>query len=294
VEVVDMKRNEITAWLLTTPYLIYTAIFFVIPFVWAFYLSLTDWNLISPKYAFVGLNNFLDLFKNERVRAAFWVTYKFMIIYVPSVLVSSLSAALIVNALPKFKNIFLIGYFLPYLSSSVAISIVVKGILSYNSPFNTWLRTKGIEINWLNHEILTPLVIVIMILWKFTGYYALIIVSGLESIPKEVYEAAMIDGVTPWKSFWEITLPLLYPAFFTVTILSVGVMFHIFAEPYVLTSGGPNLATNTWHLEIYNEAFVKLRAGYGSAIAIAESVVTIISIFVIRIGLERWGKQYGW
>lgn len=289
-----MKRNVITAWLLTAPYLIYAAIFFAIPFVWAFYLSLTDWNLISPKYAFVGLDNFINLFKDEGVRAAFWVTYKFMIIYVPLVLACSLGAALIVNALPKFKSLFLIGYFLPYLSSGVAIAIVVKGVLSYNAPFNVWLRSKGIEIDWLNHETLTPLVIVLMMLWKFTGYYALIIVSGLESIPKEVYEAATIDGVTSWKRFWKITLPLLYPALFTVTILSVGVMFHIFTEPYVLTNGGPNLATNTWHLEIYNEAFAKLKAGYGSAIAIAESVVTILSIFVIRMVLEKWGKRNGW
>ena len=133
-----------------------------------------------------------------------------------------------------------------------------------------------------------------IIAWKFTGYYALILTSGFESIDKEVYEAASIDGVTGWQRFWKITFPLLYPALFTVLILSIGVTFGIFTEVYQLTGGGPNFATNTWQMEIFTRAFSNLQAGYASAIAIIASVVTFISIFIIRKLLEMWGKRNGW
>jgi multiple sugar transport system permease protein len=259
------------------------------------YLSLTNWNLISPRYKFVGFDNFLKAFESPEVQSAFFVTYKFMILFVPIVIVGSLIVSLIVNSLPRFKSFFLIGYFLPYLASGVVTSIVVKGLLSYNSPLNQWLRkTWNLEVDWLGSPFLALLIIALIIAWKFIGYYALILTSGLESIPKEVYEAASIDGVTPWQRFWKITLPLLYPALFTVLILSVGVTFGIFTEVYVLTKGGPDFATNTWQMEIFTQAFSKLNAGYGSAVAILASLVTFVSIFIIRKLLEVWGKKHGW
>lgn len=243
----------------------------------------------------VGFSNFTKAIADPGVKAAFFVTFKFMFMFVPTVIICAMLAALIVYYLPKFKSIFIIGYFLPYLASGVAAAIVVRGILSYDSALNIWLRkTWQLNIDWLNSPFFTPAVIVLMMVWKFTGYYALIIQSGLESIPREVYEAADIDGVVGWKRFFKITLPLLYPALLTVTILAIGVSFHIFTEPYVLTNGGPDRATNTWYIEIYNQAFNKLNTGYGSTIAIFNAVVTFISIFVIRTVFEKWGEKHGW
>lgn len=289
------KENEKMGWLFASPYLLYSLMFFVTPLIWALFLAFTNWNLISPEYDNVGFSNFINAVKSPGVRAAFFVTYKFMIMFVPMVLVGSLVVSLIVHSLPKFKSLFSVGYFLPYLASGVAISLVVKGVLSYNSALNEWLRNSwNLNIDWMGSPVLAPLVITIMIVWKFIGYYSLILTSGLESIPREVYEAAAIDGATPWVRFWKITLPLLYPALFSVTILAVGLVFGIFTEPYVLTGGGPELATNTWKMEIYTQAFSRLKAGYGSAIAIIDSVVTFMSILVIRKLLEIWGKSYGW
>jgi len=258
-------------------------------------LAFTNWNLISPEYNMVGISNFLKALKSPGVKAAFFVTYKFMILFVPIVLVGSLLISLIINSLPKFKGLFSVCFFLPYLASGVATSLVVKGVLSYNSILNIWLRsTWNLNIDWLGSELLAPLIIALMIAWKFIGYYSLILTSGLESISDEVYEAAAIDGATGFKKFFKITLPMLYPALFTVTILSIGLVFGIFTEPYMLTNGGPSMATNTWQLEIYTQAFSKLNAGYGSAIAIIDSGVTFVSILVIRELLEKWGKKYGW
>ncbi|MGA9226919.1 MAG: sugar ABC transporter permease, partial [Mesobacillus sp.] len=213
----------------------------------------------------------------------------------PLVIAFSIIVALIVQGLPRFKGLFLIGFFLPYLASGVVSSLIVKGILSYNSPLNEFLRgTFGLDINWLGSPFAALFVVALIIAWKFTGYYALILTSGFESISQDVYEAAMIDGVTPWQRFWKITLPLLYPALFTVLILSIGVTFGIFTEVYQLTGGGPNFATNTWQMEIFTKAFSNLQAGYASAIAIIASIVTFVAIYIIRKLLELWGKRNGW
>lgn len=282
-------------WLFASPYLLYALVFFLIPLVWSLFLSFTDWNLISPTFSFVGIENYTEALKSQGVQSAFWVTFKFMAVFVPMVVASSIIVALIVQGLPRFKGLFLIGFFLPYLASGVVSSLIVKGLLSYNSPVNEFLRNSwGLDINWLGSPFAALFVVAVIIAWKFTGYYALILTSGFESIGTEIYEAAMIDGVTPWQRFWKITFPLLYPALFTVLILSIGVTFGIFTEVYQLTGGGPNFATNTWQMEIFTRAFSNLQAGYASAIAIIASVVTFISIFIIRKLLEMWGKRNGW
>lgn len=235
------------------------------------------------------------MFRSPGVQAAFLVTFKFMAVFVPLVIVMSMIVAAIVHGLPKFKGIFLIGFFLPYLASGVVSSFIVKGLLSYNSPLNTTLRGKfGMDIDWLGSPFAALCVVAVIIAWKFTGYYALILTSGFESINAEIYEAAAIDGANAWQRFFKITPPMLYPAIYTVVILSIGVTFGIFTEVYQLTGGGPDYATNTWQMEIFTQAFKNLQAGYASAVAIVASVVTFLSIFVIRKLLEMWGKRNGW
>jgi ABC-type sugar transport systems, permease components len=288
------RQNNRLGWLFTSPYLIYSIVFFFIPLIWSFYLSFTDWDLIAPEYHFVGFENFMDALRSPSVHAAFWVTYKFMLVFIPIVTVMALTVAVLVNGLPRFKSLFLIGFFLPYLSSGVVSALIVKGLLSYNSPVNTFLRRLGITIDWLGTPMSALFVIGIILAWKFTGYYALILTAGLSSIDKEVYEAAAIDGVTDRQRFWRITLPLLYPSLYTTLILAFGVTFGIFTEVYQLTGGGPNFATNTWQMEIFNQAFKNLQAGYASAVALLASLATFVSIYIVRKLLELWGKRYGW
>lgn len=289
------KRENRLGWLLISPYLIFGAVFFLIPLIWTLYLAFTDWNLISPKYNIVGIQNFLDALADTKVHKAFFTTYRFFILFVPAVLIFSMVEALVIYHMPKYKSVFIIGFFLPYLASGVASSVVVRGLLSYESAINAWIRsTFGVNINWLNSTMLAPMVIALIMIWKFSGYYALIIESGLESIPTDVYEAADLDGATGFQRFFRITLPMLFPAFYTVSILATGVVFHIFTEPYLLTNGGPNGATTTWVLEIYDEAFNKLNTGYGSAIAIVAALVTFLSIGVVRKILEKWGESNAW
>lgn len=288
------SNNNRLGWTFASPYLIYSLVFFLGPLLWSLYLAFTNWDMIAPTYEFVGFDNFAKAFRSEGVQSAFWVTYKFMLVFVPLVVAMSLVVSVLIHGLPRFKSLFLIGFFLPYLSSGVVSALIVKGFLSYNSPLNEGLRAIGIGIDWLGGPWSALFVVGLIMAWKFTGYYALILTSGLENIDREIYEAAAIDGVSSTARFWRITLPLLYPALYTTLILAFGVTFSIFTEVYQLTGGGPNFATNTWQMEIFSQAFKNLQAGYASAIALLASLATFASIFLIRKLLELWGKRNGW
>ncbi|MEM3553661.1 MAG: sugar ABC transporter permease [Candidatus Bathyarchaeia archaeon] len=287
-------QNELGGWLLASPYVVTAVLFFLIPLGWSLSLVFFDWNLIAPVRTYVGIGNFREALGSTRVFQAFVNTYKFMALIVPSVILSSLGLALIVHHLPHLRQFYAVGFFLPYLASGVAISLVVRGILSYDSAFNEFLRSAfGFAPRWLREPTWAALVISAMIVWKLSGYYALIFLAGLQNIPRELYEAAALDGAGAFTQFRKITLPLLYPAFYTVLVLAVGLCFGIFTEPYVLTGGGPRFATHTWQLEIYYQAFERFRAGYGATIAVLNAVVTFISILLIRRIVESWGARRG-
>ncbi len=287
-------KKDVGGWLLASPYVLAATVFFLIPLGWSLSLVFYDWNLIDPVRQFVGLENFRTAFTTSRVLYAFVNTYKYAAIFVPSVVVAALVLALIVQHLPRLKQFFAVGFFLPYLASGVAVGLVVRGILSYDSPFNEFLRaTFGSSPRWLRDPTLALVVISAMIVWKFAGYYALIFLAGLQGIPRELYEAACLDGAGPFVQFRRITLPLLYPAFYTVLVLAVGLCFGIFTEPYVLTGGGPRFATHTWQLEIYYQAFDRYRAGYGATVAVLNAVATFVSVLIIRRVVEAWGVRRG-
>jgi len=288
------RHKELGGWLLASPYLLSAIVFFLIPLGWSLSLVFFDWNVISPVRTYVGLDNFREGLSSPRVYNAFINTYKFLAIIVPSALVFSLCLALIVQHLPRLKQFYAVGFFLPYLASGVAIGLVVRGLLSYDSPLNEFLRqVLGSSPRWLRDPVWATLVISFMIVWKLSGYYSLIFLAGLQGIPRELYEAAALDGAGPFTQFRKITLPLLYPAFYTVLVLAVGICFAIFTEPYVLTGGGPRFATHTWQLEIYYQAFERFRAGYGATVAVLNAVATFVSILLIRRAVESWGAKRG-
>ncbi|MHB0858132.1 MAG: carbohydrate ABC transporter permease [Anaerolineae bacterium] len=290
-----VQRKSVQGWLLASPYIVYSIIFFIIPAIWSLILVLSRWNLISPQREFVGVQNIQEALSSPRVWNAALVSYRLMIIVVPLVLALSILLALIVNSLPRFKSIFAVAFFMPYLASGVAISVVVRGLLAFNSPINVFLRsTFGRSPNWLGTPWLATAVISGMVIWKFAGYYSLIFLSVMQGIPSEIYEAAALDGSNGWTTFWRITLPLLYPGIYTVVILAVGIMFSIFTEPYTLTQGGPQMATQTWQLEIYYQAFQRFQAGYASTVALLNAIVTFASILIIRRLVEGWGARFGY
>ncbi len=290
-----LKKQTIMAWVFNLPYIVYTIIFLAIPLVWAIWLSMTDWNLMSPEYNFVEMKNFTELFRDEKVRAAFWNSFRYLVPLVVLCFVFGVTIALMVSKLPRvLKGIAAVAFFIPYLTSGVSTSVMVKYLFSYNSALNVFLREKaGMNINWLQSKFAFS-IIVIMIVWKMSGYYALFVLSGIESIPEDVYEAAMLDGCTGIKKLLYITLPMILPTLTSVVVLAAGLSFQIFSEPFLLTGGGPLASTTTWQLEIYNASFVSFRSGYGAAMAILNAMQIFVVIQLITWLMNRCNEKYGW
>ena len=299
-----MKRKSITGnkkaglmgWLLNGPYLIYSLIFFLIPLIWAFWLSTMDWNLMSEQKTFVGIRNFAGLFADSRVKAAFINSYRYLLPIVVLCFAGGLIIALLVSNLPdKIKGLVAVLFFIPYLTSGVATSVVVKYFFNYNSAFNTFLRDQfNLNINWLTDQRYAFAVMVGIVVWKMSGYYALFILSGIESIGDDVTEAAMLDGSTGLHKLLHITLPMIMPTLTTVIVLATGLAFGVFTEPYLLTGGGPNMTTTTWQLEIDNTSFTRFQPGYGAAMAIASAVQIFITLRIINAVTDRLNRRFGW
>ena len=299
-----MKRKSITGnkkaglmgWLLNGPYLIYSLSFFLIPLIWAFWLSTMDWNLMSEQKTFVGIRNFAGLFADSRVKAAFINSYRYLLPIVVLCFAGGLIIALLVSNLPdKIKGLVAVLFFIPYLTSGVATSVVVKYFFNYNSAFNTFLRDQfNLNINWLTDQRYAFAVMVGIVVWKMSGYYALFILSGIESIGDDVTEAAMLDGSTGLHKLLHITLPMIMPTLTTVIVLATGLAFGVFTEPYLLTGGGPNMTTTTWQLEIYNTSFTRFQSGYGAAMAIASAVQIFITLRIINAVTDRLNRRFGW
>lgn len=292
---VHRSHESTTAWLFNTPYVLYTVIFLFLPLGWAVWLSATNWNLMSPKYQFVGFSNFLKLFTDRNAQAAFWNSFRYLVPIVLLCFAFGVGIALLTSKLPgKLKGIAATLFFIPYLTSGVATAVLVKYVFSYNSVLNVYLRNSyNININWLQSGA-AFWILIAMIVWKMSGYYALFVLSAIESISEDVYEAAMLDGCTGFKKFTKITLPMITPTITSVVVLAAGLSFQIFSEPFLLTGGGPHLDTTTWQLEIYKTSFVSFNAGYGAAMAIANAIQIFLTLQIITWVMDRINKKFGW
>lgn len=289
-------KNGLVGWLLNAPYLAYSLVFFLIPLIWAAWLSVMDWNLMSKDRKFVGVDNFRALLSDDRVRAAFFNSFRYLFPIVILCFIGGLVIALLTSKLPeKIKGVVAVLFFIPYLTSGVATSVVVKYFFNYNSVFNEFLRDYfNLNINWLTDERFAFWVIVFIVVWKMAGYYALFILSGIESISPEVNEACALDGSYGFHKLIHVTLPILMPTLTTVIVLATGLAFGIYTEPYLLTGGGPSLSTTSWQLEIYNTSFTRFQSGYGAAMAIASAVQIFITLRIINFITDRLNRKFGY
>ena len=287
------KQESILGWIFCSPYLAFSLVFFLIPLMWAFWLSTMDWNLMSDDKKFVGLSNFINLFKDNKVQAAFINSYRYLL---PIVILCFEFGLVMVSCLPeKIKGIVAVLFFVPYLTSGVATSVVVKYLLAYNSIFSVFLRERfGIDVNWLQEKKSAFIIMVILVVWKMSGYYALFILSAIEGISEDVNEACALDGSHGLHKLFHVTLPMITPTLTTVIVLATGLAFGIYTEPYLLTGGGPNLATTTWQLEIYNASFTRYQSGYAAAMAILNSIQIFVTLRIINVIMDRFNKKFGW
>lgn len=292
----DRKLKISAAYFFLAPAMITIFIFFLIPVIAAFLMSFTDFDIYSLgnfSYAqFVGLKNYLEIFKDP----LFWTSLKntlyFVIVGGPLSIAVSLAAALLINSkLIKFKGFFRLAYFLPVVTTLVAVSILWKYI--YHPHFgilNYLLSLFGIHsIDWLGNPQWAMPAIIILAVWKNFGYNMIIFIAGLQNIPEDLYEAANIEGASVWNQFKSITLPMLAPTTLFVGIITMIGYFQLFAEPYIMTQGGPLNSTLSIVLYMYQEGFRWWNMGYSAALAfILFFIILGVSLIQIRIQRESY------
>ena len=286
-------KETVTALIFLAPGFIGFVTFVLIPVISSLYLSFTEWDFISGLDAikFNGIENYKKLFSDQWFIASFKNNLFFTFASIPITTALSLLIATLLNELSYFKKAIKVMIFVPYISSVVAVCIVWMVLLHPSfGPINQFLKAIGIERPplWLaDLKWALPAVIVIYI-WQQIGYFSIVYLAGLTGIPKDLYEAASIDGAGFWRKFFNITVPMVSPTtFFLVTMGIIG-SFKVFDHISVLTEGGPGTATTVLAYYIYKSAFEYFKMGYASAI----SWVLFILVFVVT--LIQWKGQGKW
>ncbi len=281
------RRETIKGWSISSTYLLYTAIFWGYPFVWLFILALSRWNFLTPR-RFIWFDNFIRMATDDVFWQVVFNTFNFMLYFIPMVLGFALLFALALMKVRYFKSFFILAFLVANVSSGVAYSIIFSNLFAIHGPLNRLTYNLfGTTIPWFSEPQLALFAIAMMVTWKFIGYYGLILYSGMQVIPKSLYESAELDGATGWVKFRRITLPLLNPSIVMVLILSIVLTFGIFTEPFIITGGGPMRRTLTFQMLIYTTAFQRLDPGYASSLAMVTALLTFGCVILTRKLIER-------
>jgi ABC-type sugar transport system permease subunit len=276
------KRNVI-GWIFATPWTLIFLIFLLGPIVVALILSFTDFgfaNLANPfNLHFVGMRNYVKLFQDQLFLTSALNTLYFVVVGVPLNVMLSLLLALGVNqGVGYVKSIFRVGYYLPVVTSIVALAVIWRYI--YDSDvglLNGFLHLLGLPgANWLGNPSLAMLSIIIMSVWHNAGAAMIIFLAGLQGIDKSLYEAANIDGAGAFARLRNVTLPLLRPVMLFVTVITSIGFLQVFAEPFVMTNGGPLNRTLTVSIYLYQQGFNFFNQGYASAMAYVMFVAIVL------------------
>ncbi|MCL6590132.1 MAG: sugar ABC transporter permease [Firmicutes bacterium] len=281
------RRNRLTALGFLLPNLIGFLAFTLIPILAAFGLCFFKWDFANPA-VFVGFKNFTKLFHDETFQISLLNTLYYTAVSVPLTIIISLFIAVLLNHKIKGIKFFRTIYFFPYISSLVAVGVVWNMLLQPTmGPVNGILRSIGIQNppGWTASTLWAMPAVILASVWRQVGYYTVIFLAGLHDIPEYLYEAATIDGAGTWSKFRYVTLPMLTPATFLVTLLLTISSFKVFDIIYIMTEGGPGRATKVLVYHIYEQAFQLFKFGYASAAAMVLFVIVLV-LAVIQFKYE--------
>lgn len=279
------------------PSLIGFAIFYFAPMLISVFVSLTDWNGLDRLFGegfmtehFIGLGNYMDILKSAEFWKVLRNTLTYIVLYIPLMLVVSISAAALLSQKRPGVGAFRVIYYIPVLTSWVAASLIWRSILAPQyGAMNNILALFGIKgPGWLLDEKWAMPAIVLVSVWKDMGFFGLILLSGMVGINRSYYEAAQIDGAGAWTRFTRITLPLLTPSIFYVLIVSLINSFQLFPQVMIMTDGGPNAATQVMVERIYKYGFRYFKMGYASAFSWILFVIIMLCTALQMRGQKRW------
>jgi multiple sugar transport system permease protein len=282
------RGRYIALAVLLLPSLIGMGAFYLLPVAASLVLSFAEWDLLTP-IKWIGLDNYAAILNDGTMWQALRNTILFILGYLPSVVVLGLALALLLNRRLKGRTIFRAIYFVPVVTSWVAVSLIWKWLLNPQyGLINYGLSLIGIKgPGWLFDPSWALPGVVLTSIWKDMGFVTVIYLAGLQEIPEHLFEAAALDGATPWQRFRTITWPMLAPTTFFVTTISLISSFQVFDQVWIMTQGGPAGATSTMVELIYKNAFSYSKMGYASAI----SWVLFLFIFTVTIAQNRLQKR---
>lgn len=281
------KKHNLTGWAFLIPAALLIFIFCFYPMIQAIILSFT-----KKGSGFAGLANYQRILKDKTFQQCLFNTVFYFIIQVPVMLLLALGLAHLLNS-PKIKgkSIFRTLIFLPCATSLVSYSMIFKSLFAQDGLVNNIITTLGFDrVDWFQNAWAARFVIIIALIWRWTGYNMVFYLAGLQNIEYSVYEAAKIDGANGWKTFWNITVPLLKPTIIMTFIMSINGTLQLFDESVNLTNGGPANATITMSHYIYNSTFGKGVANFGYATAMSFFVFIIVAILAfinMKVGDTR-------
>ena len=289
-----MTRPGIVGWTLAAPALVVIAVFFALPVVIGLALSLTDFDLYAladlSTLRFVGLDNYLRLLQTPLFWQALGNTLYFVAVGVPLSIALSLGAALLLNSrVAKWQAFFRTALFAPVVTTVVAVAVIWRYLLHTRyGLINQALAAVGIDpIDWLGDPHWSMPAIILFAAWKNFGYNMVILLAALQAVPRELYESARVDGAGTLRQFTDVTFPMLTPTLVMVAIMTVAGYFQLFAEPYVMTQGGPLRSTVSVLYFMYEEGFRWWNLGFASAVAF----VLFAIIFAVSAGLWRFDRD---
>ena len=288
-------RAGVAGWMFVAPALLVLGLFFALPVAAALLLSLTDFDLYAladPAHLrFVALDNYLELLRTPIFWKALGNTAYFVVVGVPLSIAVSLAAALLLDSqLARAKAFFRTALFAPVVTTLVAVAVIWRYLFHASYGLVNWaLGFVGVSpVDWLGDPRWAMPTIIGFAVWKNFGYNMVILLAGLQAIPRELYEAARIDGASPWRQLVHITLPALGPVLLLVSVITVSGYFQLFAEPYVMTRGDPLQSTVSVLYFIFEEGFRWWNLGRASAVAfILFLVILAATTLLLRIGRRR-------
>ena len=283
-------RQNLIAYSFIAPNLLGFAAFTLVPMVFALFLSVMKWDGAGA-ITFAGMRNFARLLTDDTFQISALNTLYYVAGTVPTTLVCSLGLAILLNKEIKGRNLFRAIFFFPYVASLVAVAVVWNMMFHPSmGPVNNLLTALGVENppRWSASVTWAMPTVILASIWKNMGYYMIIYLAALQGIPRDLYEAARIDGANGRQCFRTITLPLLTPATFFVTMMLTINSFKVFDLIYVMTGGGPGRATNVLVYAIYNAAFIEFDYGYSSAMAL------VLFILVLAITIVQFRSEKKW
>ncbi|MBS4195918.1 sugar ABC transporter permease [Bacillus sp. FJAT-49870] len=285
-------KENVSGYLFIAPMFIGTSVLVLFPIISSLILSFTDWNFVSgyKKASWIGFDNFTALLTNSIFLKALQNNL-ILVLAIPITLFISLSLAVVINNFIYFKDVFKVIFFMPFISSVVAVAVVFQVLFHpTKGPINQILMKLGVENppGWIADVTFSLPSVMIIMIWTGIGFNLIIYLAGLQNIPQELYEAAEIDGASAWYQFTKITIPLVSPTTFLLLVTGVISSFKVFDLIIVLTGGGPANSTITPVVYLYQQAFLELKTGYASAIALVMFIIILAITYIQFLGQKKW------